>query len=953
MLAALLPGHAAAGSAATFHLRIGVVSDGIVRLTPADLAAAGVDPRTFALSSLGQPVAIRVAGEADGRFDPGDYVEFFGERFRGPEMDQKYTDERVYWLDGGAAAGPRIPDVDATPRGDLTPPTDFATTLRAEQSNFWWTLHTLTMDTQDSWFWDRLQPQRAGHGITHTLPYPVPDPAPGFTATLRLEEISRAPASSVNPDHRTTIGLNDTLLADTFWDGKQRQVFTVGVPAGLLVSGVNTVTVGALNPPGIEADDVYVNYWELDYRRQFRPWNGQLDFRAAEGGPHEYAVAGWPSAQVAVWDVSDPRWPRRLVGAVAEPAGAETRLRFRVDYLAGARYWLQTEASIAGPASLRLRPDTGLRQPAGGADVVIVTPAELRPAAEQLAGWHRDHGRRALVADIQDVYDEFNDGIYHPKAVPALLAWAEEHWPEPPPAYLTLVGDGHWNFKGFNPALYPLEPNPIPPFLAWADPWQGEVPSDTHYGDLNGDGLPEVAVGRLAVNTLAEAEAVVAKIIAYDETVRGQPWQQRALFVADNADSTGNFPAVSDEIISDTLPADLTAGAQRVYLGQTVPDAVSARTAISDALQSGVWLVQFAGHGAPERWTHEQIWRTADVPGLRNADRLPVVMTFNCLDGYFAYPGRPSIAETMQRLAGGGSIAAISPAGLGTVDDQQLFRRLLMETVFRDGVRELGQALTLTKQHFAGRYGWNYLLATMMLYGDPALRLPRPATSGNVYGTTVMPVSAARSGRPGETVSYLLRATNLGNASDTFSVAITGSWGTSAPATIGPLPADASATLKAQVAIPITATEGAADTARVTLTSRGDGGRSATATLITTARWVYGVRLTPSADVRLSMAGATVIYTLEVVNTGNTADVFDVAVGGRWMPVAPASLGPLDPGASTMLTVAVEVPATATGGAMDTATVTVTSQGDRNRSAGATLTTIAQPHRRFLPVALR
>jgi hypothetical protein len=938
------------------RLRVGVMTDGIVRLTPADLAAAGVDPatvdpRTFALNSLGQPVAIRVAGEADGRFDPGDFVEFFGERFRGPEMDQKYTDERVYWLDGGGAPGPRIPDVDATPQGNLTPPADFATTLHAEQSNFWWTLHTLAMDTQDSWFWDRLQPQRTGRGITHTLPYPVPDPAPGFTATLRLEEISRAPDSSVNPDHRTTIGLNDALLADTFWDGKQRHLFTVAVPAGLLASGVNTVTVGALNPPGIEADDIYVNYWELDYHRQFRAWNGQLDFRAAEGGPHEYAVAGWPSVQVAVWDVSDPRWPRRLVGVAAAPAGAETRLRFRVNYLAGARYWLQTEASIAGPASLRLRPPTGLRQPAEGADAVIVTPADLRPAAEQLAGWHRGHGRRALVADIQDVYDEFNDGIYHPKAVPAMLAWARDYWPGPPPAYLTLVGDGHWNFKGFNPTLYPPEPNPIPPFLAWADPWQGEVPSDAHYGDINGDDLPEVAVGRLAVNTLAEAETVVAKIIAYDEAVRAQPWQQRALFVADNADSAGDFPASSEEIVRETLPADLTP--ERVYLGQTVPDAATAHTAISNALQSGVWLVQFAGHGAPERWTHEQIWRTTDVPGLRNADRLPVVMTFNCLDGYFAYPGRPSIAEIMQRQAGGGSIAAISPAGLGVIDDQQLFRRLLMETVFRDGVRELGQALTLAKQRFDAQYGWNYLLATMTLYGDPALRLPRPATGGNVYGTAVMPVSDARSGRPGDTVSYLLRVTNLGNVSDTFNVAITSTWATTAPVIVGPLAPDASATVNVQVAIPADVSDGATDTAQVTLTSQSDSSRSATAMLVTAAGSLYGVRLAPAIDVRLSAPGTAVIYTLEVSNTGNTADTFEVAASGRWAPVAPVSLGPLDPGANTTLTVTVNVPAMATGGAMDTATVVVTSQGNRDRSARAALTTIAQPHRRFLPIALR
>ena len=101
--------------------------DGIVQVTPSDLSAAGVDPatvdpRTFAMSSMGQPVAIQVTGEADGQFDDADAFTFFGQKFRGTEFQEKYTDERVYWLDIGGTAGPRIADVDATPQGDLTPP---------------------------------------------------------------------------------------------------------------------------------------------------------------------------------------------------------------------------------------------------------------------------------------------------------------------------------------------------------------------------------------------------------------------------------------------------------------------------------------------------------------------------------------------------------------------------------------------------------------------------------------------------------------------------------------------------------------------------------------------------------------------------------------------------------------------------------------------------------------
>jgi hypothetical protein len=151
------------------------------------------------------------------------------------------------------------------------------------------------------------------------------------------------------------------------------------------------------------------------------------------------------------------------------------------------------------------------------------------------------------------------------------------------------------------------------------------------------------------------------------------------------------------------------------------------------AFGAGAFMVQYTGHGAPERWTHEYLLTTADITdpsNFVNGPRLPVVMTFNCLDGYFAHtqPNRTSIAETMQRRAGGGSVAAISPSGLGTTDEQLAFREVLLTVMFKENVRDTGRALTIAKQRFAQTYGVHYLTQTMMLFGDPALRLPAGTT---------------------------------------------------------------------------------------------------------------------------------------------------------------------------------------------------------------------------------
>ena len=211
----------------------------------------------------------------------------------------------------------------------------------------------------------------------------------------------------------------------------------------------------------------------MDYRRLFRAWQDQFDFRAEEAGLHEYAVDGWTSNQVTIWDISDPSQPRWLtvtkgmahkiyLPLISSHGTAQTasdtaqtsvyQVRFRTDDAVGARYWLQEEAAFQHPASLRVQNPTGLRDQARGADTVIVTPADFLPAAQRLAAWHEAHGRRAVVAVLQDVYDEFNEGNrIAPEAIPNMLRWAAAHWPGPAPAYLTLLGDGHWNMKGINP----------------------------------------------------------------------------------------------------------------------------------------------------------------------------------------------------------------------------------------------------------------------------------------------------------------------------------------------------------------------------------------------------------------------------------------------------------------------------------------------------------------------
>ncbi len=53
--------------------------------------------------------------------------------------------------------------------------------------------------------------------------------------------------------------------------------------------------------------------------------------------------------------------------------------------------------------------------------------------------------------------------------------------------------------------------------------------------------------------------------------------------------------------------------------------------------------------------------------------------------------------------------------------------------MFENNVRETGRALLVAKQQFVSQYGPNYLIATMTLFGDPAMRLPQGPNEQRTY----------------------------------------------------------------------------------------------------------------------------------------------------------------------------------------------------------------------------
>jgi uncharacterized repeat protein (TIGR01451 family) len=104
-----------------------------------------------------------------------------------------------------------------------------------------------------------------------------------------------------------------------------------------------------------------------------------------------------------------------------------------------------------------------------------------------------------------------------------------------------------------------------------------------------------------------------------------------------------------------------------------------------------------------------------------------------------------------------------------------------------------------------------------------------------------------------------------------------------------------------------------------------------------------GVNVDPSVAGASADPGDEVVYRLDVTNTGDCVDTFDISVDGTLWPVsAPSSTGALDPGESTRVRVRVTVPQGALCGP-EVAIATFTSQTDGVTSASSVLTTSVNP----------
>lgn len=719
--------------------RLTLAETGMYVLTQAELVAAGlpnsVNVDRIRMCRQGDEIAIQVTdSDGDGNFESGDAITFYGEAIKTQE-----TTTNVYWLTYGGEEGLRMGEEDSADDG----PSDssYGSLFHLEEDLEYYSQFP-TADLNDHWYAEQIAYGVSGLPTTYSASFTLSNKATAaFDAPVTVE----VSAFLATEDHTFEVKLNNTSLGTASFTASGHDapfVATFTAPSTAVQEGANTLSVIALDSGNGDTHTMLVNWLEITPQRQYVAQNDRLAFSQPDSGQWQYTVSGFSNGSAArVYDVSDPLGLKEITDVTAI-GGAVT---FGRDESEPAAYEMTTAAARLHPLTIVRDTASNLASPTNRADYILITDPTLDSALNILRSRRASQGLVVKTVYVQDIFDEFSNGLYSTEAIRDFLNYAYTSWQAPAPSYVLLAGEGsfdHRNLRGANGT----GGNLVPVYLkSGVDSELGEAAADNQYVAFEGSDLAVMMLGRLPAANTTELTTIVNKIIAYETAPLSPIWQSTHLFVADNGlrppapctpDPAGDFHTVVNAFIADHFP-----GSQffhRVYYAPTdcYPNAddplyhpyyaeSSAEVfgRLVEEMNAGVSFVVYTGHSGIQNWGHESYLTTTNISALANNDRTPIMLPMTCLEGFYHFPETPGLSESLLRLANGGAVASYAPTGLQVQTGHDYLLEGFYAAVFEERVGTIGEAVMGAKENLdaAAPSGYQNLQDTFMLLGDPAM----------------------------------------------------------------------------------------------------------------------------------------------------------------------------------------------------------------------------------------
>jgi hypothetical protein len=704
---------------------------------PEDLSA----PRPDGLQEIPRQV---VDVNGNGQFDAGDFILFYGKSPRGWRYNRPartfnhyinhYTELNHYFLTFGGVAGKSMDSTASTNLAGAYIPEDFQGKFFVEEELFnevesgrQWVGRSFDETTRSHTFTNML------HGHVGTKPTTYRVVLLSRSTTVDTFRVTENGVAIGNPIHTLPIDVN------SIENNKQYVTPVITVNRTGELPQNRSVLRFAFGPGNIGAKG-WVDWFEILYRRRFEAVNDSLLFTSPDTTALvEYRITNLSSRDVRVFDVTNHGNVQRVVNLTFSPVDASV-VTFQLPQVEGS----VREIAVVGPngykspQNVRKIPNSNLYGYTEGADFIIIAPPEFMSAAQRLKAHRERPGPdyvKTYIADVERIFEEFSGGLLDPLAIRDYIRHARTNWVVKP-NYVLLFGDGSYDYK--DNLNRQTKSNWIPSYQSLNSIHQIDTySSDDHFVMMEPGNLrPGLAIGRLPVNSVAQAELMVDKIVAYETTAPFGSWRNRITFVADDGLTSTSDEGSLHTGQSETLARTHTPNSfekRKIFIieyptitsstGRRKPDA---NRAIVDAINNGTLIINYTGHGNTKIWAHERIFGDEeDFPRLRNTDKLTLLVAATCDFARWDKAQDPSAGEKILVGLQAGAVAVVTSIRVVYSFENAEFNNLLFRNLLPRGADGLppriGDAMKAAKQVLFSLNDRKY-----HLLGDPTMRLAMP-----------------------------------------------------------------------------------------------------------------------------------------------------------------------------------------------------------------------------------
>ena len=743
----------------TWH-RIAITEEGVYKLDYATFQSMGIDMnalnpnqiRLFGNPSGALPeknsearpddlteMAIYVGGAEDGVFDSEDVVLFYGQEptfWRLKDANNEtylrernlYSDTTYYYLcvDSGVE-GLRVGE-----KASLS--VEDATTVISEFPDFVWHEEELFLPYFQSraWFGEQLTTPETPFDLTFVFPNLVKTKP----LLVKSQVMGRVKPGNMYYD----LWANDNHLAShvaisKYTDNYYGKLSTISKQA---TSESDTIAV-QLSFTAESTASLYLDYIEIYGWRQLKRVGHFFPFRLMPSQFGAVKSAIWvqnTNAQYWLWEVTDPLRPQLQLGIVsggnlvfATDENTEKRYAlFHPDHAMTVEHWVDL-------------PNQNVHA-IGECDMLILTSSIFKAQAQALADYHAElDGLRSVVADVDEIYNEFGTGHPDPTAIRDFVRMVYGR-SAGQLRYLTLFGRAsadYRNIMGYGQNFVPTYEN------ADSSHWELDFCTDDYYGlmDLNeGDhskGRVDIGIGRISVSTVEEAETAIRKIRHYNDlaAVHGL-WKTDMLIFADDehtdyVNNSEKYCSMLDTIVPAMTPMKLYTGAYPTVSTSSGTEIPGANADLKKSFDKGSLLLIYTGHGGVRGLTGEKVFTNVDINALDNYDKMPFVYTATCEFTKYDNPLLVSAGEQMFLNPNGGAVAMFTTCrptyGPQNHRQTQAFVKVCFDRDEEGLPLRFGDIIQRTKSdpnNFNNGSPMENINIRFLFLGDPALRFPVP-----------------------------------------------------------------------------------------------------------------------------------------------------------------------------------------------------------------------------------